>query len=402
MARKLTALAVTAFRAKEDRYEVPDGGCRGLYLLVQPSGKRRFCVRYRFKGVSKKLTLDPGLTLAQARAVAAAALLDVEQGNDPAILKFDARAKAAKVAADVAADTIEARAATFIAQYVEKRTGAENQRQARYVFDKIVLPKWHGRTVHDIKRKDIIALVEKIAEDRPIMANRALGHLSKFFSWLCERDQVAASPCHGVRMPSKEHARDRILADAEINALWQALDAVGGMAGNCIKMMLLTGQRRSEVAGMRRSEISGDLWTLPAQKTKNHKGHDVPLSRQALELIEQMPDVGDVIFTIDGARPIRNFSRIKLAVDKIMKPEQPYVWHDLRRSAASGMARLGVQLPVIEKVLNHSSGSFRGIVGVYQRHNYADEKRTGLQRWADHVEAVVRGGPVGRVIKLWG
>src|SRR5262249_50640467 len=108
MTRKLTALAGPAFRAKEDRYEVPDGGCRGLYLLVQRSGKRRFCVRYRFKGVSKKLTLDPGFTLAQARAAAAAALLDVEQGNDPAILKFDAKAKAAKVAADVAADTIEA------------------------------------------------------------------------------------------------------------------------------------------------------------------------------------------------------------------------------------------------------------------------------------------------------
>ena len=118
----------------------------------------------------------------------------------------------------------------------------------------------------------------------------------------------------------------------------------------------------STCGGMRRSEISDDLWTLPAQKTKNRKGHDVPLSRQALELIEQMPDVGDVIFTTDGTRPIRNFSRIKLAVDEIMKPEQPY--------------------------------------GVYQRHNYADEKRTGLQRWADHVEAVMKGGPVGRVIML--
>jgi integrase len=151
-----------------------------------------------------------------------------------------------------------------------------------------------------------------------------------------------------------------------------------------------------------RARSNGDVWSLPPHKTKNRKGHDVPLSRQAPELIEAMPDVGDVIFTTaDGARPIRNFSRIKLAVDEIMKPEQPFVWHDLRRTRASGMARLGVQLPVIEKVLNHSSGTFRGIVAVYQRHDFATEKRDALARWSDHVEAVVKGEPAsGKVVKL--
>src|SRR4029077_4378539 len=181
MARQLTAKAVENIRPSGRRIEVPDGGCRGLYLVVQPSGRKSWAVRYRYQRKPKKLTLDQVISLAEARKAATAALHELEQGRDPAALKFDAKAIEQKANAARAADTIEAWAATFIAQHVEKNTGVENQRQAGYVFDKIALPKWRGRSIHDIKRKDIIALVEKVAEDRPYMANRALGHLRKLF-----------------------------------------------------------------------------------------------------------------------------------------------------------------------------------------------------------------------------
>jgi integrase len=150
---------------------------------------------------------------------------------------------------------------------------------------------------------------------------------------------------------------------------------------------------------MRHSEINGDVWSLPPERVKNGQRHEVPLSTQALAAIESVP-----VFAgqEDHVFPPASMSHLKAALDRHMKVAQPWVFHDLRRTAASGMARLGIRLPVIEKCLNHASGSFRGIVGVYQRHDFAAEKRDALQRWADHVEAVVKGGPVGKVIKLRG
>src|SRR5262249_55110694 len=150
----------------------------------------------------------------------------------------------------------------FIERYAKKKTRPKSWAQAEHVFSKIVLPAWRGRVIHDIQRRDIRQLVESVAERHPIMANRALAHLSRFFSWLCEQDVIAASPCVGVKPPSKETARDRVLSDDEIKTLWAACETIGGAAGPAIKLLLLTGQRCGEVVGLRRSEISGDVWTL--------------------------------------------------------------------------------------------------------------------------------------------
>jgi integrase len=399
MAKALTAKSVENIKPGTARREIPDAGCRGLYFIRQPSGRQAWAVRYRFQGTPKKLTLDGALTLAAARKAATDALHELAQGRDPAALKFEAEATAEKASAARAADTVEQWAATFIDRHAKKKTRENSWRQAVHVFNNIVLPAWQGRAVHDIKRRDVIELVEGVAEDRPIMANRALGHLSKFFNWLCERDVIAASPCAGVAHPSEEHARDRILSDGEIKALWLACDSVGDPAGACVKTLLLTGQRRSEVAGIRRSEISGDVWSLAPSRTKNKQRHDIPLSAQALAIIEAMPEIGDYVFTSSGTAPLSHLARTKQLLDASMKPQTPWVLHDLRRTAASHMAKLGIRLPVIEKCLNHSSGTFRGIVGVYQRHDFAAEKRDALQRWADHVDAIVRGAPAAKVVR---
>jgi integrase len=392
MAKALTAKSIENIKSGATRREIPDGGCRGLYLIVQPTGGRAWAVRYRFEGKTRKLTLGGGLTLAEAREKATAALRERERGNDPAALKFDAQAKARAASADRARDTVQRLAEIFINQYARRKTRKNSWRQTEHVFHNIVLPAWQGRTVHEIQRRDIRELVENVAVDRPVMANRALAHLSKFFNWLCEQDIIAASPCAGVKPPSKEHARERILSDDEIKALWHACDAIGGPAGPAIKLMLLTGQRCGEVVGMRRSEISGDVWTLLPERTKNKLRHEVPLSAQAMAIIDEMPVIDeDFIFTSSETRRLGNMSHAKAALDAQMQPKEPWVLHDLRRTAASGMAALGIRLPVIEKVLNHKSGTFHGIVGVYQRHEYAVEKRDALARWADHVDAIVSG-----------
>jgi integrase len=390
---KLTAKFIENVKPGTERAEYVDDGCRGLYFIVQPTGRKAFAVRYRYKGTPKKLTLDSGLTLAAAREAATAALRELERGNDPAALKFEARKAAETAAADRKRDTVEHLAKRFIEEYAKRKTRPNSWRQAEHVFYKIALPAWQGRTIHDIQRRDIRDLVEKVAVDRPIMANRALGHLSKFFNWLCEREILTTgSPCAGVKPPSKEHARERILSDDEIRALWHACGAIGAPAGPAVKLMLLTGQRCGEVVGMRRSEVSGDVWTLLPERTKNKQRHEVPLSAQALAIIEEVPVIDDdFVFTSSKTRRLGNMSHAKEALDEQMQPKEPWVLHDLRRTVASGMAALGIRLPVIEKVLNHKSGTFRGIVGVYQRHEYAAEKRDALTRWADHVDALING-----------
>jgi integrase len=396
---RLTAKTVENIRPRETRIEVPDSGCRGLYLVVQPSGRKSWAVRYRYQRKPKKLTLGDAVSgLAEARKAATAALHELEQGRDPAALKFDAKAAAERASAEKTADTVEQWSVRFLERHVAKKSAA-HRAQAEHVFRNIVLPRWRGRTVHDIKRRDVIDLVEDVAERTPVMGNRVLAHLSKFFNWLCERDVITASPCAGVKAPAKENARERILTDDEIKALWLACDAIGDPAGACIKLLLLTGQRRSECAGMRRSEIVGDTWSLAPERTKNRQRHEVPLSAQALAIVESMPEISDYVFT-SGAAPFDHFDRAKRAIDAHMQPAVPWVTHDLRRTCASGLQRLGVQLPVIEKVLNHSSGSFRGVVGTYQKYSFADEKRRALQAWADHVDAVVRGEPTSKVVTL--
>jgi integrase len=406
MAKTLTPKSIENMKAGAARREIPDAGCRGLYLIVQPvTGRKSFAVRYRFNGAPTKLTLGswPALQLAAARKAATHALHELAQGRDPATMKFDAEAAAKKAAAERAADSVDHWAKLFIERHAKKHTRPRSWQQCEHVFHNIVLPVWSGRIVHDIKRRDIIEVVEGVAEDRPVMANRTLGHLSKFFNWLCERDVIPASPCAGVKPPAKETPRERILTDGEIKALWTACGAIGGRVGPCVKLLLLTGQRCGEVVGMRRSEISGDVWSLSRERTKNKRQHDVPLSTQALAIIDEIPVIAgeeDCVFTTSETKRLGKMSHAKDKLDAHMKPKTPWVIHDLRRTCASGMAKLGIRLPVIEKCLNHASGSFRGIVRVYQRHDFAAEMREALQRWANHVDAIVRGEASGKVVQI--
>jgi integrase len=393
VAKTLTDVAIQKLRGGAARYEVPDPGARGLRVVVQPTGRKSYAVRYRnAAGRARKLTLPAGITLAAARKLAADALLEVAQGRDPGTAKRDARRNAGARGDD----TVERLADQFIEKHAKRHTRPSSIRATVAAFRNIILPAWGRRTVHEIARRDVIELLDSVANDRPILANRTRAVLTRFCGWLCERDLLAASPCVGVKPPSPERVRDRVLDDDELRRLWLASDAVGGNAGAYAKLLILTGQRRSEIAGLKWSEIEGDVLALPAERMKGKQAHVVPLSTQAAAIIAAMPKTDDFVL---GRALGWHFHHVKQALDAHMGKMPKWVIHDIRRSVASGMAKIGIAVPVIEKVLAHRSGTFRGIVGTYQRHSFLPEMTTAMQKWDDHIEQLVSGKPA-KILKL--
>jgi integrase len=384
MAKALTAISVDNVRPTERRQEIPDGGCRGLYLVVQSSGSRSWAVRYRFGGKTRKLTFTAA-SLAEARRRAAEALHAVDAGTDPAAKAVEE--KEAATARD--ADTVERWAAAFIERHAKKKTRRSTCYQYEGIFRRDVLPAWVGRTVHDVRRRDVIDLVEGIAEDRPVMANRARGMLSKFFNWLASRDVIESSPCAGVTPPSEERVRKRYLSDDEVARLWRACSKLPAPFDDIYRLLLLLGPRRQGVGEMQWNEITNGtqpIWTVTSERSKNKQTYTVPLSRQAWAIITAQPRIVGTDYVFGRRRT--GFSHMKEKLDAEMRLNEPWRTHDLRRTIAAGMQRLGVETRVIEHVLGHKSGEFKGIVGVYQVHEFDKEKAAALQRWADHVERI--------------
>jgi integrase len=377
------------------RIEVHDG--RGLYLVVQPSGAKSWAYRYRVAGKSRKLTLGtfPTIDVAEARSLCSAATLKTKAGGDPA------REHRSALAAD---DSFERVARLFIERYARPKNRSWDQTagwlglkadegDGLVPTGKGAIAKWDGRKIGTIRQADVIHVLDKLVDQgSPISANRTLTALRKLFNWAGGRYGLSGNPCDRIEMPGAETPRDRVLTDDELASVWRAATEQGGHFGSVVKLLILTGQRRSEVAGMewRELDLPAKLWKLPRGRVKNDSGHEVPLSVPALSIIESVPRVSgrQLLFTTTGNTPVSGFSKAKVEIDETSGVED-WTIHDLRRTVASGMARLGVSLPVIEKILNHSSGSFRGVVGVYQRHSFADEKRAALDLWGAHVARLV-------------
>jgi integrase len=420
MAKALTAMAVERAKAGKNRREIPDGGLQGLYLVVQPSGAKSWAVRYRVGSRTRKLTLQtsPMLSLAEAREHASAALRAITEGRDPGQEK-SARRQTVNVA-----KTIDELAERFLSRYVLVKTKPSSAREtARILGFKIdttgkldlsgkgVIAKWRGRPIVGIRRGDAIELIESIVDEgSPISANRTLAVLRKMFNWAIECDIVEKSPFAGVKPPGAETERDRVLSDAEINAVWQAAETVGWPFGPAVRLMLLTGQRRDEVAEMTWAEINfaAWTWTLARSRTKNNKPHVVSLSAPAVAILETLPHIASTegyVFTTTGTSPIKGFSRAKqrfdTAVAKILETTpEGWTFHDLRRTCATGMERLQINLPVIEAVLNHKSGTKRGVAGIYPRHEYADESRAALEAWGRYIGQLVSESDADDVVPM--
>lgn len=413
MAKALTAASIDKMKSPEKRVEIPDPALSGLYLVHQPSGAKSWAVRYRFGGKPRKATLGkwPLMGIKEARLAASNALAAVENGRDPGAEKIATKRERAESAdSNSVATLIE----VFNRRHLSTlRSGAD----VYSLLQKYVVSAWGERDARTIAKRDVIDLLDSILDaGKATTANRVRAHLSKFFGWLADRDVIDISPVLGVKPVARERKRDRVLSEDEVRWLWRACEDVGQPWGSFGQLLLLTGQRRGEVAKMTESEIDGDVWHLSADRTKNGRAHTVPLSDVAqavLAGVERLKSRAGYILTTTGKTPVQGFQKGRLNIAQRMAQIaseergerveiEHFTWHDLRRTAATGMARLGIPVRVTEAVLNHVSGTGGGIVAVYQRHDYADEKRKALEAWGSFVMQLVKGGGGSNVVHLEG
>lgn len=438
MAKALTAAAVDKCKADPDRrLEIPDGLMTGLYLQVHPSGAKSWAVRYRYGGAPRKLTLGryPALELSDAREAAGEALRAVAKGKDPAKDKVAAKATV-REEVETGRNRFDNVARAFLNRHAKpkNRSWRETARLLGLIPDKSnpntvddplafvaasegLSKKWGNRQVSEISKPDVLDVLDSIADrGSPIAANRTLAALRRLFNWCVERGLLTSSPCAGLKSPAPESSRDRVLSDDEIRWLWTAAEAVGFPFGTAVKTLLLTAQRREEVTGISRQELHGAVWTIPAERAKNGKLHAVPLPDEVIALFEAAPrkaGTKGLIFTTVGDAPVSGWSRGKRSLGREMlaaarkeaeqngrDPSQVSIphWtlHDLRRTAASGMARLGVAVHVVERLLNHRTGTISGVAAVYNRHEYWDERTAAIAAWAAFVRHLrLAGGTDG-------
>jgi integrase len=389
-ARILTQAFIDSIKPTDERVEYPDTKAPGLRHTVQPSDARSWEYRFRWASKTAKATFGsyPPVDLKTARNLARKAAADVANSIDPRAKRRDA--KAARTSAD---DLVETAVERFIRRHVKSLKSAP---EVERLLRREVIKPWGKKRLKDIVRQDVRKLLDGILDrPAPVLANRVRSYLKTFFAWAIDEDLVQSSPVDKIRTPTKEVSRDRVLADAELRSVWLATEALGSPFGPVLQLLILTGQRLGEVAGMRWSELdlSSKLWSLPKERVKNKKAHVVPLSSQALAIIEAVPKIAncDFVFTTNGRTAVIGFSKIKRALDALLPDMKPWRLHDLRRSMATGCARLGVDIVVIEKILNHSSGVLRGVVGTYQRHGFEDERRVALDKWGRHIATLVAG-----------
>ena len=248
-------------------------------------------------------------------------------------------------------------------------------------------------TLEEITRHHVIDVLDAvIARGAPTQANRTLAAIRKLFNWSLDRGLIDHNPVTGLKPPAKEVSRDRVLTDQEIKKVWAAWDQIGWPFGPLFKLLLVTGQRRSEVASMKWTDISDGIWTIPREIAKNDRTHDVPLTPLALDILDGLPRHArtQLIFTMNGRNPVSGFGKLKEKTDE-QSGVTDWRLHDLRRTAASGMARLGVAPHIVEKILNHSSGVISGVAAVYNRHGYESEKRSALELWDTHLAELCTG-----------
>lgn len=412
MAKPLTVQSVEKIAKGAVRREVPDGRQHGLYLVIQPSGEKSWAFRYRFGGRSRKLTLGqyPGMDLVKARRRARRAIEAVDDGRDPGIEKQNElrRLKYGETERDSFANI----ACSFIERHARPKTRSWKE-TARLLGLKLdpqkpdalktikgsIVARWGPRNISTITKRDILDALDTIIDrGAGTLANRTLGKLRKLFNWAIERDIIEHSPCAGIKPPAPESSRNRVLSDDELALVWNKADSLNYPFKQIVRLLILTGQRRGEVAGCMRVELRLDdrLWCLPRERTKNGEEHDIPLSDAALQVLATTHNIaGEFLFTTTGKTASSGFSKAKRAVDAAIRKETKrslpsWTFHDLRRTVASGMAALGIAPHIVERVLNHKSGTIKGIAAVYNRHEYAAEKRAALDEWATHVLSIVR------------
>jgi integrase len=362
----------------------------GFGLRVSDSGHRSWLVAYRRGGRKGRLEwykvgTYPPLSLAEARDKAKDALAAVQKGDNPAEEKREARD----------ADTFAVLAARYLAEHARrwKKSAAEDERNIRHDL----LPAWGNRRVHEITRRDVTSLLENIvSRGAPIMANRVLALVSKIFAFGFDKGITETNPAYRVKRPAPERRRDRVLSQEEITKVWPAFDAESLTPRAILKLLILTGQRSGEVAGMRWAEVnlSSGWWEIPGERTKNGLVQRVPLVGEVFRILRELEgdrqtDVPDYVFPgRTGKAPYTALQRVQERV--IKKSGVNFRPHDLRRTFSTHLHEIGVPGEHVEKLLNHVNG---GVAGIYNRYKYDREKCAALEHWDRRLRQILTGEP---------
>lgn len=391
----LTDQFVRALRPESDaQRDYWDKNVTGLVLRVSPAGKKTWSVLYRFLGRQRRYTLGcyAILGLADARREAKSVLHSAALGRDP--VEERQRARSAETFEDLAREYMEKHAKVRKKSWKHDERilfGSPQKKKTRKTPHVAVAKVWGQRKLADIKRRDVLALVEAVARRGPIMANRVLACVRKVFNFAIERDWLEANPCQRVPRPAREHARDRVLTEDEIRAVWQALDHEQAIIAAAFRVRLLTAQRGGEVLGARWSEmdLTTAWWTIPAERSKNRLAHRVPLSPPALRILKELKLItgGSEFVFPSPSRAGQPIQHAQKAIERVVaKSGVSFRGHDLRRTAASLMVGSGVSRLVVSKILNHVE---TGVTAVYDRHGYDIEKRGALNAWGARVERIL-------------
>lgn len=363
---------------------------RGFGVRVTAGGAKSFIINYRIKGREYRYTLGAYPDWSALRAVREARNLRqrIDRGENPLMDRVPVPTT----------ETVGGLLGQFVERYAEKEAKLRSAVSIKRAFDQLVKPSIGKIGIYELRRSDIARMLDEIADERgPVMADQTLAYLRKAFNWYTGKDDQFNSPIvRGMaRTKPRERQRTRVLSDEEVRILWPLLGEAGAF-GALAKTLLLTAQRRDEVAQMSRKEIGSDgIWTIPAERYKTKRPNFVPLSKTALAVIaaQTKHDDCDYVFPSRAKTPYSGFGKSKAKLDKAVlaamkkqakkgakvEPIPNWTLHDLRRTAKTLMARAGVRPDISERVLGHV---IAGVEGTYDRHSYSDEKRDALDKLA--------------------
>jgi integrase len=407
MAKVLTQLIVELGKPpKSGRVVHWDALVPGFGLRISDKNSRSWIAMYRVKSKTVMQTLGSLALIPKvddARQLAREAIIRARSGVNPVEEK-----RSEEASAEAEQVTFSAVADRWMREYVERNCSESLARERRRTLGRDILPRWGERPTREITKSDVNDLLDLKADRRDrarkgrtdgagVQSNRTFSLLTALFNWAVSQDLVDTNPTAGVRRRVKEVPRDRLLDDDELVRFWGACEAMGLPFGPLFQLLLLTAQRRDEVGGMRRPELDLEkrTWTIPGSRTKNRKPHTVHLSDLTVEIIERLPQIGDsdLLFTTNETTPVSGFSKAKDRLDQLMGDPPEWILHDLRRTATSGMARLGIAPHVVDKILNHTAGTIRGVAAVYNRYQFEPERKAALEAWGRFVESLVRPSP---------
>lgn len=449
----ITKRTVDAAKPRAKDHFVWDDDLSGFGLKVTPAGGKIYVYQYRIarpgeaeRTPAKRYTIGKhgNLTPDEARKRAKELAALVERGIDPRKQEMDefaAKDEAERLAREKARIEGELAFKNVAALWLDHYENEKARRPASISLAKLVVnryltPALGEKPMPHIGRADIQPIIDAIPVRRKGIRRAVFAYASVMFGWTAKRGDIASNPLTEMVKPEAPKSRDRVLTDAELTEVWNASVKVGAPFGPFFRLLILTGQRRSEVAGLGWGELDrkSAIWTIPADRAKNGVAHIVPLSSAVVAELDALADSlkgdeekpGEVswpkigcVLTTTGKTPISGITKAKIALDtaitkarrgddsngepeKESEAEPMPAWrlHDLRRTLATGFQRLGIRFEVTEAVLNHVSGAKGGIAGIYQRHDWKEEKRSALDAWARHVSSIITPAQHSNVVAM--